>query len=90
MNIFVSNLGSGVQSADLEKIFTPYGVISSIKIIIDRITNRSRGFAFVQMANKHDAERAIVELNGAMLDGRSIKINEAKDKTQGTSKGIFY
>jgi RNA recognition motif-containing protein len=90
MNIHVSNLGFGVQSEDLKKIFTPYGVISSVNIIMDKITNRSRGFAFVQMTNKNEAERAMTELNGAMLDGRSIKLNEARGRTDGPSKGMFY
>jgi RNA recognition motif-containing protein len=80
MKIYVSNLGHGVQSKDLEKIFIPYGVISSCNVVTDRVTNRSRGFAFVEMPDQEASEKAIRELNGKMLDGRSIKMNEAMER----------
>lgn len=82
MNIYVSNLGLSVQSEDLKKIFTTYGIVSSASIITDKFTNRSRGFGFVEMRDKQAAEKAIRELNGSMLDGRSIKMNEAKQREQ--------
>lgn len=80
MNIYVSNLGFNVQSDELKKHFARYGEVSSVNIIMDKITNRSRGFAFVDMRNTKEAERAIRELNGMTLDDRAIKVNEARRK----------
>ena len=80
MNIFVSNLSFNIQDEDLRKHFSQYGTVASVKVIIDRVTNRSRGFGFVTMDNTNEAETAIRELNGVMLDDRSIKVNEARNK----------
>ena len=82
MNIYVSNLGFGVQSEDLKKLFATYGTVSSANIIMDKFTNRSRGFGFVDMPDKQAAETAIRELDGSMVDGRSIKANEAREREQ--------
>ncbi len=90
MNIYVSNLGFGVQSEDLKKLFATYGVVSSANIIMDRATNRSRGFGFVEMPDKQSAENAIKEIDGSMMDGRSIKANEAKPREQSSSRNNFY
>lgn len=81
MNIYVSNLGFGVQNEDLKKHFSQYGEVASVNIIMDRVTNRSRGFAFVDMRDSMAAEKAIRELNGITLDGRMLKVNEAKPKS---------
>ena len=78
MNIYVSNLGFNVERDELKKIFSQYGIVASVSIILDKLTNRSRGFAFVQMSDPMAAEKAIRELNGVMLDGRPIRMNEAK------------
>ena len=78
MNIYVSNLGFNVQNEDLKKHFSKYGEVSSVNIIIDKVTNRSRGFAFVDMKDTQSAENAIRELNGLTLDNRAIKVNEAR------------
>ncbi len=80
MNIYVSNLGFGVQNDELKKLFTPYGEVSSVNVIMDKVTNRSRGFGFVDMPNDTAAENAIKELNGVSMEGRSIKVNEAKPR----------
>jgi RNA recognition motif-containing protein len=82
MNIFVSNLGFNVQENDLKKHFSKYGEIASVNIIIDKVTNRSRGFAFVDMKDPQAAEKAIRELNGLMLDNRAIKVKESHLKPQ--------
>ena len=81
MNLYVSNLGFNVQDADLKKLFTEHGVVSSAKVIMDRVTNRSRGFGFVEMADDKSGQKAIQELDGKMVDGRSIKVSEARPKT---------
>jgi RNA recognition motif-containing protein len=78
MNIYVSNLGFNVQDEDLKKHFSKYGEVASVKIVIDKVTNRSRGFAFVDMKDQQAAEKAIRELNGLTLDNRAIKVNEAR------------
>ena len=82
MNIYVANLSFAVQSEELNKQFSQYGEVSSVNIITDRITKRSRGFAFVEMQNNPEAEKAISELNGTLMDGRPIKVNEAKKRMQ--------
>ena len=80
MNIYVSNLGFNVQDEDLKEFFTPFGEVSSAKIINDRETGRSRGFGFVEMSDDTAAKKAIAELNDATVEGRTIKVAEAKPK----------
>jgi RNA recognition motif-containing protein len=80
MNIYVSNLGFNVQDEDLKEFFTPFGEVSSAKIINDRETGRSRGFGFVEMSDDTAAKKAIAELNDASVEGRTIKVMEAKPK----------
>jgi RNA recognition motif-containing protein len=80
MNIYVSNLGFNVQDEDLKGLFTSYGPVSSAKVITDKFTNQSRGFGFVEMSDNTAAEKAVKELNGVMVDGRSIKVSEARPK----------
>jgi len=78
MNIYVSNLGFSVDRDELKKIFSPYGIVASVNVILDKLTSRSRGFAFVQMPDTQAAEKAMRELNGSIVDGRPIRLNEAK------------
>lgn len=78
MNIYVSNLGFNVRNEDLQKRFAEFGEVTSVNIIIDKVTNRSRGFGFVNMKDDNAAEKAIRELNGLTLDNRAIKVNEAR------------
>jgi RNA recognition motif-containing protein len=78
MNIYVSNLSFNVDTEQLKKLFSPYGIVASVNIILDKLTNRSRGFAFIQMSDSNAAEKAIRELNGSMVDGRLVKITEAR------------
>ena len=80
MNIYVSNLGFNVQDEDLRDFFAPYGEITSAKIITDRETGKSRGFGFVEMPNDAEAKKAIAELDQAMVEGRAIKVVEARPK----------
>jgi RNA recognition motif-containing protein len=80
MNIYVSNLGFNVQDEDLKNFFTPYGEVTSAKIINDRETGSSRGFGFVEMSDDEAAKKAIAELNEASVEGRTIKVMEAKPK----------
>ena len=80
MNIYVANLSFAVKDEDLRSYFAEYGEVSSAKVITDKLTNRSRGFAFVEMPDEAAAQKAIAELDGAMVDGRSIKVNVARPK----------
>ena len=80
MNIYVSNLGFSVQSEELKKHFSQYRDVSSVNVVMDKVTNRSRGFAFVEMKDTKSAEKAIRELNRLTLDNRTIKVNEARRK----------
>jgi RNA recognition motif-containing protein len=89
MNIYVSNLGFNVQDEDLKEFFTPYGEVTSAKIINDRETGRSRGFGFVEMSDNEAAKKAIAELDGATVEGRAIKVMEAKPKEDKPRGGGF-
>jgi RNA recognition motif-containing protein len=80
MNIYVSNLSFQVGDEDLRGFFTTYGEVTSAKVITDRETNRSRGFGFVEMSNDAEGETAIKNLNGSVVDGRSISVNVARPK----------
>ena len=83
MNIYVANLTPRIQDADLKEIFQEYGTVTSVKVIIDRETNQSKGFAFVEMSSDEDALKAIDQLNDAELDGQKINVNQARPKPTG-------
>ena len=80
MNIYVSNLSFNVQDEDLRDFFTPFGEVTSAKIIMDKMTNRSRGFGFVEMSDNAAAQTAITDLNEAVVEGRTVKVMEAKPR----------
>jgi RNA recognition motif-containing protein len=81
MNIYVSNLDFNVQSEDLKDFFTPYGEVTSAKVINDRETGQSRGFGFVEMPDEEAAKKAIQELDQATVEGKVIRVSEARPKT---------
>lgn len=78
MNIYVGNISWGMSDQDLENLFAEHGTVTSAKIITDRMTNRSRGFGFVEMSD--GAEAAISALNEAEVDGRKLVVNESRPK----------
>ncbi|HNW12010.1 MAG TPA: RNA-binding protein [Candidatus Rifleibacterium sp.] len=80
MKIYVGNLPYSIRDAELEELFAPYGEVTSANVIIERETNRSKGFGFVEMPSKTDAEKAIAELNNKEINGRGLKVNEAKPR----------
>jgi RNA recognition motif-containing protein len=90
MNIYVSNLGFNVQDEDLRGFFTPYGEVTSAKIITDRETGKSRGFGFVEMSDDAAAKKAIAELDGGDVEGRAIKVMEARPKEDRPRGGGGY
>ena len=78
MKLYVGNLSFNTTTSDLEQVFGEIGTVESTNIIEDRETGRSRGFGFVEMSSKEEGENAIAALNGKELDGRELKVNEAK------------
>ena len=80
MNIYVGNLSYKVDENDLRNIFEEYGIVSSVRIIKDKYSGKSKGFAFVEMTDNNEANKAIEELNGGELDNRKVVINEARPK----------
>ncbi len=79
-NIFVGNLSFNSTEESVRSLFERYGVVNSARIMTDRDTGRSRGFAFVEMENETEADQAISALNGYTMDGRSLNVNEARPK----------
>ena len=86
-NIFVGNLDFAATESSIRALFEPYGNIERVNLITDRDTGRSRGFAFVEMTDAAEADRAIAALNGTELDGRALNINEARPKSEGGGGG---
>src|SRR5674476_465956 len=86
-NIFVGNLDFAATESSIRSLFEPYGQVDRVNLVTDRDTGRSRGFAFVEMTDSAEADRAIAALNGADLDGRALNINEARPKPQGGGGG---
>ena len=82
MIIYCANLPYRSRDEDLAEIFSEYGEVVSAKIILDRETNRSRGFGFGEMSSDEDAKKAIEGLNGKEFDGRSLVVNEARPRAQ--------
>jgi cold-inducible RNA-binding protein len=79
-NIFVGNLDYNITEEAVRGLFERYGAVNSARIMTDRDTGRSRGFAFVEMENETEADQAITALNGYNLDGRALNVNEARPK----------
>ena len=77
MNMYVGNLSYNVKESDLRQVMEEYGVVESVKLITDRETRRSKGFAFVEMPESSEASNAIKELNGAEYAGRPMEVKEA-------------
>ena len=92
MNIFVGSLPFKIEESELQEIFEEYGEVTSVKIITDRATGRSKGFGFVEMTNDEEAKKAIEELNNAEIEGRTIVVNKAeerKDSNRGGGGGNY-
>lgn len=83
MNIYVANVPYTVKDQDLRELFEPYGEVTSAKIIMDKVTNRSRGFGFVEMSDDNAGRQAIEATNGKNFQGRDLVVNEARPRTEG-------
>ena len=77
MNMYIGNLSYNVREADLREVMEEYGTVDSVKLIVDRDTRRSKGFAFIEMPETSEAQKAIEELNGATYEGRPMVVKEA-------------
>jgi RNA recognition motif-containing protein len=80
MNIFVGNLNFQTTEAQLQDLFSSYGEVSSVKIVTDKFSGRSRGFGFIEMPSQTDAQKAISELHESTFNSRSMVVNEAKPR----------
>jgi len=87
MKLFVGNFSFSTTEADLQALFAPYGNIESVAVVTDRQTGRSRGFGFVEMSDRGEAEKAIEALNGKDFGGRTLNVNEARPKTDNGFRG---
>ena len=82
MNIYIGNLSYEVTEEDLQQAFEAFGQVESVNIIKDKFSGRSKGFGFVEMPDKANAQSAINELNGKELKGRTLNVNEARPRTE--------
>ena len=98
MKLYVGNLSFNTSTQDLEQLFGEIGTVESTNIIEDRETGRSRGFGFVEMSSKEEGQNAISQLDGKVVDGRSLKVNEAKPQENrggngggrgGNARGVY-
>jgi RNA recognition motif-containing protein len=85
--IYVGNLPFGVDEARLKELFAQHGEVSEVSVIRDRFTDQPKGFAFVEMATDGDAQKAISALDGTEMDGRQVKVNEAREREGGGTGG---
>ncbi len=86
MNIYVGNLSYRVTEDELRNAFNAYGEVTSAKIVMDRYSGQSKGFGFVEMPIQAEAEKAIKQLNGSLLNGRNIQVSLARPKSEGRSR----
>ena len=86
--LYVGNLPYSTTSPDLERMFTPFGAVNSAQVIEDRVTGKSKGFGFVEMASSDDGQKAIDALNGKQVDGRTLTVNEARPREDRGCRGV--
>lgn len=89
MNIFCGSLPFSLKEDELRGFFEEYGEVSSVKIITDKFSGRSKGFGFVEMPAEEEARKAISELNGAEVDGRTIVVNESEERRDSPRRSNF-
>jgi hypothetical protein len=87
MNIFVANINFKTRKEDLERAFSTYGAVTSVKIARDRDTGRSKGFGFVEMSSDSEGAKAIEGMNNTELDGRQLVVKQANPKPAGNDEG---
>ena len=90
MNMYIGNLDYSVTEEDLKELFSEFGEVASVNVIMDRYSNQSKGFAFIEMPNNSEADKAIKALNGTSFKGRNIKVNQAEDRRKRRSRKRRY
>ena len=88
--LYVGNLSFNTQEDDLQRLFEQVGTVTSCNVIMDKFTNKSRGFGFVEMATQDEANKAIEEFNGKDFDGRALTVNEARPREDRPPRGGGY
>ncbi len=83
MKIYIGNLPFQANDSDLNTVFSPYGNVTSVQVVTDRYTGKSRGFGFVEMSSNVEAQAAIAALNGKDMSGRQLAVNEARPRAEG-------
>jgi cold-inducible RNA-binding protein len=83
MKLFVGNLSFRTTQEEVLNAFSPYGTVESVNLLTDRVTGQPRGFGFVEMTDRNEAQKAVHALNGAELNGRAMNVNEARPKPEG-------
>ena len=87
MNIYVGNMSFDVTEEALKAAFAEFGEITEIRLVMDKFTGKCKGFGFIEMPSKEEAEKAIEEMNGKDFNGRALSVNEAKPKTDRGGRG---
>ena len=87
MNIYVGNLSRTATEESLRSLFSQFGDVSSVKLIKDKFTGSPKGFGFIEMNNSNEATAAIAELNGQEFEGQRLRVNEARPREEGGSRG---
>lgn len=87
--LYVGNLPYTVSDSDLQKLFEPHGAVESAQVIVDRATNRSKGFGFVEMGSDEEAQTAIASLHEQEVNGRRLTVNEARPREERADRGSF-
>jgi RNA recognition motif-containing protein len=90
MNLYIGNLNWQTNEADLQAAFEAYGEVTSVTIIKDKFTSQSRGFGFVEMPNNEEGQAAIDGLNGKELDGRTLRVDQARPRGESRDYGGGY
>jgi cold-inducible RNA-binding protein len=87
--VYVGNLSYDIDDSGLQALLAPFGTVTSAQVIMDRETGRTKSFGFVEMGTDEEAAAAIAGLNGKEVQGRALKVNEARSKTEGGGRGGF-
>src|SRR4030042_4029098 len=87
MNIYVGNLLFDVTQDELKELFAPFGQVTEVRLIMDKFSGKTKGFGFIEMPSKEEAEKAIEALNGKDVRGRAMTVNEAKPKVERGGRG---
>lgn len=85
--LYVGNLAFSTDEQSLQTVFSKFGTVDEVKVVMDRETGRSRGFAFVSMSDANGAKKAIAEMDGQLVDGRALRVNEAEERERGSFRG---